>query len=224
MLSMISLLSVGREILGTSAERRRFINATIGIVLLAVNLNVLSWMYKIVSGGMPGYGLALNFLFDVPVGLFLLVTNTLILVIMLIVEGKSAGIKAIYGYVLLSVAVDGIRRIVGLEQVELQNVGLQVVISVLQALTAAIPIGIVLRNGYTFGSWTSILPLIKRIIPSLTIYALVFIADFILAIIVLMTMSWEKSLLLLLNAVIFFFVLRFSMSVKLPLWLVDRKT
>lgn len=193
---------------------RQFAVATAGILLLAINIDVLSWQFKIVTGGMPGYALALNYLLHIPVGAFLLVINSIILVLLTIVDGKTAGLKAIYGYILLSVSVEFFRQTLNISSQDSTDLALIFLVSFMQGITAPIAIAMVLRNGYTFGSWTSLYPIATRVWRHVTAPQFFFLMDGILTVIVLVTLGPIKALLLLVNAVAFFFSFRFCMSVN----------
>ena len=90
----------------TTEEIYRLVISTIGIIILGLAINLLSWQFRLVSGGLPGYGLVVNYLTGISVGTFLLISNTIVLLVSLLVTDKTAGFRGIYGYVFLSLFID----------------------------------------------------------------------------------------------------------------------
>lgn len=187
----------------------KFVLSTLGILLLVLDINLLSWQFKIVSGGMPGYGLALNYLLNIPVGSFLFIVNSIVLILNLIFLGKSSGLKAIYGYILISILFEITRPILGLSQQEISDPLIQLLLITIQGLTAPIGITIVLVLGYSFGSWSSLYPLVNKYFKSLSAPLFFFIMDGILSIIVGITMGWYKGFLLVINATAFYYSFKY---------------
>jgi uncharacterized membrane-anchored protein YitT (DUF2179 family) len=196
----------------TTLEKKQFLYINIGIVILVLAITFLAWKYTIVSGGMPGYALALNYLYEIPIGLFLFAVNSVVILANLLILGKSTGVKAIYGYITLSLLLEFTKSSLGIERVELDNLLAQILLIAVQGFIAPIGIALVLLNGYSFGSWTSLYPLIQRIYRKLAAPAFFLIMDLTLCIIVFLTFGLEKSALLILNAVIFYFSFKYFMG------------
>lgn len=193
-------------------ELRRLILSTIGIIILGIAINFLSWKYKLVSGGFPGYALNVNYLTGFPVGTSLLIANTAVLVLSLLVAGKTAGLRGIYGYTLLSVFIEVSKRLLNLRQVEVPSVFTNLLLTSVQGFIASIGIALVIVNGYSFGSYSSVVPIIDRVkkIPAPVTFLFF---DLILAVLTLYFFGFEKAVFMLVNALIFY--LTFNQSLKI---------
>lgn len=193
-------------------EIKEFILASIGILLLVLSINFISWKYQIVSGGMPGYALAANFMWGIPIGLTLFIVNSIILLMSLLILGKGAGIKGIYGYILISFLIEFTRNFFNIQQVDLATPIIQIILVTIQGLTAPIGIALVLQNGYSFGSWSSLYPIINKFYKKLEAPLFFFMMDITLTVIVTLTFGWFKGLLLCINSIVFFFAFKWIMN------------
>lgn len=193
-------------------EAKKLIYSTIGIMILGLSINILSWQYKLVSGGLPGYGLTINYITGFPVGMFLLMANTLILALSFLIAGKTAGLRGVYGYAFLSIFIDLSRNVLSLKQIAPVSLPTSILLITLQGIIAPIGIAIVMANGYTFGSYSSMVPVINKFLK-ISAPKFFFIMDFILTIITLYFFGVKMAGLLLLNAAVFFIVFKYTLSV-----------
>ena len=192
-------------------ELHRLLMTILGLMLLGLSINLLSWQFKLVSSGMPGYGLAINYLTGISVGKFLLLANTAILLIAFVAAGKGVGVRGVFGYIFLAVFIDLSRNLLGLEQIEISSFATNTMIIGLQGLVAPIGIALVISHGYSFGSYSSMLPIVqkfRKIYPP----TFFFVLDLILVFITLFFFGLERSLLLLINAVIFMVSFKYFLS------------
>lgn len=191
-------------------EGIRLIASSIGIIVLGLSINLLSWQFKLVSGGLPGYALTVNYLFGFPVGLALLIANTVMLAFSFVLAGKTAGIRGVYGYVLLSVLIDTSRSVMHLSQVQLPSFALQVLFIGLQGIVAPIGISLALANKYSFGSYSSMIPIVNRF-AKISAPVFFFVMDGILTIITMVAFGFVPASLLFINALMFFLTFRISL-------------
>ena len=190
---------------------KAFFFSTLGILILALCINLLSWQFKLVSGGLPGYALTLNYLSGTPVGVSLLIANTVILLLNFLIVGKTAGIKGVYGYVILSVFIELTKGLLNLQQIDLVNFIDKAILIFLQGLIAPLGISFVIVNNYSFGSYSSLIPLVNnfyKISPQLLFLFL----DAILTLLITIFLGWEKGLLLLINSTVFYLSFKYSLK------------
>jgi uncharacterized membrane-anchored protein YitT (DUF2179 family) len=57
-----------------------FIISTIGITGLALSIDIFSWQFKLISSGLPGYALIVNYLTGFSVGGMLFIANSIVLI------------------------------------------------------------------------------------------------------------------------------------------------
>ena len=192
-------------------EIKRLLVSLTGMAILGLAINLLSWRYLLVSGGFPGYGLILNYLTDFPVGGFLIVANTVILGLSFLIAGKTVGIKGVLGYIFLSLFIDFSKRFLRLEQIPTDSFWQNTLLVIAQGIAAPVGIAMVIINDYSFGSYSSILPIINRyrkISPPM----LFLLLDLLLTGITYAFFGLEKSVLLLINATVFFLAFRFCLT------------
>lgn len=192
-------------------ELYRLAVSAVGIVVLGLAINLLSWKYRLISGGLPGYALSINYLTGISAGTFLLIGNTVILFLSLIIVGKTAGLRGIFGYTFLAFFIDSSRQALRLEQIQLSSFTPNVFLVALQGFIAPIGIALVITHGYSFGSYSSIVPIVhkyKKISPPV----LFWVFDFLLILITLIFFGFEKALLLLINATVFYFSFKYFLS------------
>jgi len=190
---------------------KRFIVSTIGITVLGLSISLISWHFKLVTSGLPGYALILNYLTRFPLSTGLFIANTVILLIALILAGKSAGIKGIYGYTLLSLVIAFSKSAFSLTQVQLDSLLLNIFLYILQGSIAAFAISFVVYNKFSFGSYSSLLPITDKYWP-ITPPKLFFILDFILSLITAYYFGIQTGIFLLINAGAFFLVFQFTLK------------
>lgn len=79
---------------------------TVGVTVFALGMNFFLAPNKIAAGGVSGLAVVVFHLFGFPVGVTMLVLNVPLFLLGVRVLGASFGARSIYGFVLLSVAVD----------------------------------------------------------------------------------------------------------------------
>jgi uncharacterized membrane-anchored protein YitT (DUF2179 family) len=191
-------------------EIKKLTWSIIGMIILGLSINYFSWKFELISGGMPGYALTFNYLFGISVGMFLIIINSIILLVNFFVAGKTAGLRGVFGYLFLSFFIDWS---VGFMGNQVENIGAiqSILLMILQGVFASIGISIVLANGYTFGSYSSLIPIIAKFrkVDPPTFFL---IMDGILTIITIFTQGWDGALYLLINSIVFFLVFKISLN------------
>lgn len=184
-------------------ELKPFLLSTFGIAFFALCVDLISWQFKLVTGGLTGYALILNYVTGVSVGTGLLIGNTVILLVSFLIVGKTAGIRGIYGYVILSFFIDFFKNVFGLHQIVETAFFTNLFLVVLQGSVASFFVSFVMISKYSFGSYSSIYPIIskyKKISYPLFFFAM----DFLLSLLATYLYGWQKGILLLANAGAFF--------------------
>ena len=188
-------------------EAARLLAASVGIMLLALSINYFSWKFLLVSGGFPGYALDINYLSHFPVGTFLLILNTIVLVLSFFIAGKTAGLRGVYGYVFLSFFIDWSKTMLHIRQTPDPLLFHNVIYTILQGATAPAAIALVMANGYSFGSYSSVMPIIRKF-SSISAPRFFLIMDSILALLTFFLFGLQRAVLMYVNAGVFFVVFR----------------
>lgn len=193
-------------------EIKPFIIASVCFVPFALSINLLSWQYKLVSGGFPGYGLVVNYLTGFSVGVFLLIINTLVLLLNFIFVGKTTGIKGVYGYIWLSFLIDFTKKYLSLTQHLNTTFIFNLFCLAAQGVVAGTLIGVIISLGYSFGSYSSLVLLVNKFwkIASPQFF---FLMDFILSIVTAYFFGVDKGLLLMVNATLFFLAFKATLKI-----------
>ncbi|OGK23627.1 hypothetical protein A3C25_00740 [Candidatus Roizmanbacteria bacterium RIFCSPHIGHO2_02_FULL_38_11] len=191
---------------------KSFIVSVIGITVLGLSISLISWKYRLVTSGLPGYALIINYLTNLSVGTVLLISNTFILILALLIAGKSAGIKGIFGYVYLSLVIDGSKKLLNLSQVSTPVFPKNILFYIFQGSIAACAIAFVIHNNYSFGSYSSMLPVVDKFVK-ISPAKFMFILDFILILITIYFFGLEKGVFLLINATAFFVSLSYTLKI-----------
>ncbi|MGA1820919.1 MAG: YitT family protein [Thermoplasmatota archaeon] len=84
---------------------------TLGIIIMALGMIWFLDPYKVSAGGISGISIVLRRVIGVPLGLTMLVLNIPLFVLGIKLLGKRFGIRTLYGFVLFSVAVDLLDRV-----------------------------------------------------------------------------------------------------------------
>lgn len=190
---------------------KSFIISTLGITILGLSISLISWRFKLVTSGLPGYALIFNYLTHVSVGTALLIGNTVILILSFLIAGKTAGIKGIYGYMYLSLIIDLPKQLFGLSQINTPSFPLNILLYIIQGTIAAGAIGFVIQNNYSFGSYSSMLPIADKFIK-VSPAVFMFILDIFLTLVTTYFFGLEKGIFLLINATAFFFSLNYTLK------------
>ncbi len=88
---------------------------SVGLVLIALGLNLFLIPNKIAAGGVSGVGVILFHLFGIPVGTTMLVLNLVLFLVAFKIIGKTFGARSIVATILLSVLVDFLHYVIPLE-------------------------------------------------------------------------------------------------------------
>jgi uncharacterized membrane-anchored protein YitT (DUF2179 family) len=83
-----------------------FISLILGCLIIALGMNLFLIPNKIVAGGLSGIGTVLYYLFNLPVGMSVLVMNVPLFLLSWKVLGRSFGVKTLIATILLSVFID----------------------------------------------------------------------------------------------------------------------
>jgi len=89
------------------SEGLSYISLTLGCLIMALGMNLFLIPNKIVAGGLSGIGTVLFHLFNIPVGMSVLVMNIPLFLTAWWLLGKSFGVKTFYATLMLSLFIDG---------------------------------------------------------------------------------------------------------------------
>ncbi|KNZ70129.1 hypothetical protein Tfer_1271 [Thermincola ferriacetica] len=90
----------------TAKVVRDYIGITVGVVIMALGLDMFLVPNKIAAGGVSGIATLLYYLFRVPVGMAMLLINVPLFLTAIKTLGFGFGVRSLYGTIALSVAVD----------------------------------------------------------------------------------------------------------------------
>jgi uncharacterized membrane-anchored protein YitT (DUF2179 family) len=191
-----------------SDELKKILWTTLGLIILGLAINLFAWKFRLISGGLPGYALIINYLTGFPVGQSLLIINTIILLLSFVIAGKTAGLRGVYGYVAISIFIDYSKPLLHLTQQLPPNFIISTLLLALQGLIAPIGISLALANSYSFGSYSSIIPIIHKF-KAISPPKFFLILDLVLTTITLIFFGPASAFFLLINSVVFFLSFRF---------------
>jgi len=92
----------------------QYVMISFGIILMACGFHFFLIPLHLVAGGVTGLGIVLQYVFDVPIAIFVLIMNFFLLILGLVVLGKKIFIKSIYGSILFPVVLFLLERFVPL--------------------------------------------------------------------------------------------------------------
>lgn len=184
-------------------EIKPFISSTIAVAILALSINILLLKYRIISGGPQGYGIIVNYTTNISIGLFLFMANTIILLFLFLIVGKSSGIKGIYGYIIFSILIEVFKRILSFESVSIDSFTKNALLLSIQGVITSFSMAIILRNKYSIGGYSSIFPIISKF-TNITAPLFFLIMDAILALITTIEYDYSRGILIIINAISFF--------------------
>ena len=187
-----------------------FLISAIGLAVLALTIDVFSWQNRLVTGGLPGYGLILNYLTQIPVGLSLFVANTIIILLVFLILGKSAGIKSVFGYIFLSAMIEFWWRILPLQPGDV-DLGMQFINVIMQGAISAIAVAFVISNNYSFGNYSTMHILVNNYVKIST-PKFFLVCDIVLSLLTLILFGWQKGVSVLINATVFYFVFKLALG------------
>ena len=181
---------------------------TLANLIVATAINLLAWRFHLVSGGLTGYALVVNFLSDLPIGVILLTTNTILLILAFLLVGKTSGLRGVYGFVSLSFFLDITRVIFHLNQVSAPGYFYELLLIVVLSMIMGTAISFILANNYNVGSYSTIYIIVKKYF-NISAQLTFFILDALLAITTLIFFGIEKGSLLVINAILAYYVVKF---------------
>lgn len=85
---------------------RRYLGMTIGIAIVAIDINMFFVPNKIAAGGITGLATVLHYLSGLSVGSLMLIFNVPLFIIGIKILGAKYGLKTLYGAIALAVLVD----------------------------------------------------------------------------------------------------------------------
>ncbi len=191
-------------------ELYRLVISSFGIILLGLSINYLSWRYRLVSGGFPGYALDINYVLHFPVGMTLLIANTIVLLLSFVIAGKTAGLRGVYGYVLVSFFIDSSKNFLHIQQVAHEPLVSYMFFTITQGTSAALAIALVMANGYSFGSYSSIMPIVRKF-SRISAPKFFLLMDTVLGILTFALFGLQRAVLMYINAAVFFVVFRLAL-------------
>ncbi|MDC7234121.1 MAG: YitT family protein [Spirochaetales bacterium] len=143
---------------------------TLGALLIALGMNLFLIPNKIAAGGLSGIGTVLFYLFNLPVGLTVLVMNIPLFLISWRVLGTSFGVKTLYATVMLSLAIDGTSFLPGLTE--------DLFLSVLfGGALSGTGLGLIFKNDATTGGTDLAAAIVHKFVPFVSIGQLLLLID-----------------------------------------------
>lgn len=149
---------------------REYIFITIGVVIAVAGLNLFLVPGKIAAGGVSGIATILYHVFDIPLGISIVVLNVPLFIFGLKMIGKSFAIRTVYALLLYSVAAELIP--IPADQNDM-FIG-----AIYGGVLVGIGIGIVIRMGATTGGTDMAAKLLSEKFRSVGLGAFLFGIDF----------------------------------------------
>jgi len=156
-------------------DKKRFIKdyimITIGAIITALSLVILTVPNKIAAGGVSGVATILYHMFGFKVGIVILVINVPLFLVAIYVLGGRIGIKTLWGIIVLSLTVDILSPI-------LQPLTNEFILaSIYGGVLAGVGMGLVFRGGGTTGGTDLIAALTSYFFPHFSIGQGLFLID-----------------------------------------------
>lgn len=186
---------------------RETLLTTLANLAVAVLVNILAWRFQLVSGGLTGYALFLNLITPFSTGTLLLGMNLVLLLIAVVTIGKGPGLRGVYGFVSLSFFIDITRNLLQFQQVATPSFLATLILITLLSIGMGAAISVVLANNYSVGAYSTLYMIVKKWIdvPAQNLF---FLLDFVLAILTGIVFGFEKGVLLIVNAVVAYYVVK----------------
>ena len=148
-----------------------YIMITIGAIITALSLVILTVPNKIAAGGVSGVATILYHMFGFKVGIVILVINVPLFLVAIYVLGGRIGIKTLWGIIVLSLTVDILTPI-------LQPLTNEFILaSIYGGVLAGVGMGLVFRGGGTTGGTDLITALTSYFFPHFSIGQGLFLID-----------------------------------------------
>lgn len=154
-----------------------FLLLNIGLIITTGGLVYFLIPNKIVAGGVSGIATLLYYLFNIPIGITMIIINTFLILIQFKLFGKNSSFKTIYAIIFQSFTIDMWMKYTNNQMLTTDNM----LASLFGGLLCGIGMGLVLRNGGTTGG-TDILALIVNRIFKISIGISLTFIDFTIAI------------------------------------------
>lgn len=100
-----------------SRHTKEYVGITLGILIVAIGLDVFLVPNRLAAGGVSGLATVLHYSAGVPVGVTMLAMNLVLLLVGTKVFGKNYGFKTVFGALGVSVAVDVLAELMRLSHV-----------------------------------------------------------------------------------------------------------
>lgn len=175
-----------------------YIIISIGSAVFALGIVMFTSPNNIAPGGASGIGTMVNYLFEIPIGITIMVINIPLFITSFKKFGKLFFAKSLYATTLTSILIDTFPYVL-----EKHYVYSPLLAAVFGGVMVGIGVGIIFLRGGTTGGADILAKLIKQKHPHFSMGTLVFMID---AFIVLSTLFVYKSIEALLYSVILFFV------------------
>ncbi len=148
-----------------------YIMITIGAIITALSLVILTVPNKIAAGGVSGVATILYHMFGFKVGIVILVINVPLFLVAIYVLGGRIGIKTLWGIIVLSLSVDILSPL-------LQPLTNEFILaSIYGGVLAGVGMGLVFRGGGTTGGTDLIAALTSYFFPHFSIGQGLFLID-----------------------------------------------
>ncbi|MCF8001345.1 MAG: YitT family protein [Halanaerobiales bacterium] len=156
-------------------DKKRFIKdylmITVGAIITALSLVILTVPNKIAAGGVSGVATILYHMFGFKVGIVILVINVPLFLVAIYVLGGRIGIKTLWGIIVLSLTVDILSPV-------LQPLTNEFILaSIYGGVLAGVGMGLVFRGGGTTGGTDLIAALTSYFFPHFSIGQGLFLID-----------------------------------------------
>ncbi|MFW6238571.1 MAG: YitT family protein [Halanaerobiales bacterium] len=143
----------------------------VGTLITAVGLVLFLVPGRIASGGVSGLAIIIFHLFEVPVGLTILLFNIPLMLLAIKALGRHVGLKTMFGIIFLSFFVEILTPLLS------PITGDPLLIAVYGGVLAGFGMGLIFRAGGTTGGTDLIASLINYYIPHISLGQGLFIAD-----------------------------------------------
>lgn len=180
---------------------KNYIYIILGTLIAALAINIFFVSNNISTGGASGIGIMLNYLFNFPIGVVVLIINVPLFIIAILKLGLKFTFKAIIGTVLLSIFIDVTTNV---SDIELFNLGNNYILSsIFGGLLLGLGLSLVFRGGASTGGSDLLAQIVYKYRPIISVSQIMLAID---AIIILGSIIVFKSLSSGLYAIIAIFV------------------
>ncbi|BAU27941.1 uncharacterized membrane-anchored protein YitT (DUF2179 family) [Aneurinibacillus soli] len=168
---------------------RPFVFITIGGFLYSIAVNLFFVSNKLAQGGVTGISLLLHYMFNTPVGLFIILLNIPVFILGYIILGKGFLLRSAYGMIAVSVLID---VTASWKVPPLENV---ILAPLYGGIIAGIGMGLVFRVGGTLGGGDIIARVLQQKFHNIDLGKFLFGIDFTIIAISALVVTVEKAML-----------------------------